>query len=312
MTPRFGMKRRVERVVEPMANFGLNFVTRYERPRVEFSAPRIKDDPDEFHRAAKTLQNAGAIVLRSFHTPAQIDRLRERIEPFFEYVEQWRNVDPRFVQDRRFVVQNCVRKMIKGGWGSVVKYPKSVVNFRIDEDAGLVDLFHPELIFDSQSDIGVADATKEALINALLERAFGCGFATTVRNLYLNDSVLRTRGFHIDGLALKSKNFLYMTDVDSEDDGPYVYALGTHRGSKKLHAANKHYNSWFGHRWDDFPLHGSNRRVTFCGRRGDLIVSIQSGAHRGLPQARGRRRIVLVHTSTRLREEVQTRGERSA
>ena len=303
MRPEWGVKRHVARIVEPVANFGLNVVAQYERPHVEFAAQHVRDNPDELQRAAQTLRKAGAIVLRGFYAPAQVDRLRESIDPFFEEVEPWRNADPRRVRDPRFTVQNANHKMIKGGWSEVVKHPKAVVNFRFEEDFGLVDLFHPERIFEptgdiSTGDISMADPSKEALSHALLEQAFRCPFATVVRNLYLNDSVVETLGFHIDGLELKAKSFLYLTDVESDEDGPYAYALGTHLGSSKLLAANQRYNNWFGQRWDDFPLHGRSRRITFWGRRGDLIISIQSGAHRGLPQVRGRRRIVLVHTST--------------
>jgi len=295
MAPPTRVTKGLEKVVVPAANFGLNFVSSYHPPQIEFRAARVKEDPAELEKAAETLKQAGAIVLRGFYSTSQIDRLRGSVEPFFEEAEQWRNADPKHLEDQRVLVQNGVRKTLNG-YGSILKHPKPVLNFRIDEDAGLVDLFHPERIFEPQGAIGVADPNKESLVQTLLERAFSCHFKTSVRNLYLNDSVVRTRGFHIDGLDMKSKNFLYLTDVGSDEDGPYSYALGTHRASKRLRAANLRYNASLGRRWDDFPLHASRRRVVFHGERGDLIISMQFGAHRGLPQHWNRRRIVLVHT----------------
>lgn len=288
------------RVVVPAANFGLNFVSRYQPPQVEFSAARVKEDPSELRKAAKTLKQAGAIVLRSFYSTSQVDRLRERIEPFFEQAEEWRNLDPKHVLDKRVVVQNSIRKGV-GGWGGAVKNRKAVLNFRFGEDSGLIDLFHPERLFKDEGAIDLADPNKESLVLTLLKRAYGYPFKTTVRNLYLNDSVVRTRGFHIDGLDVKSKNFLYLTDVGCDEDGPYCYALGTHRASEKLRAANRKFNASIGRRWDDFPLHASRRRIVFHGERGDLIISMQFGAHRGLPQAWNRRRMVLVHTCAQLK-----------
>ncbi len=76
---------------------------------------------------------------------------------------------------------------------------------------------------------------------------------TTVRNIYLNDSVTATRGYHIDGLAVKAKSFLYLTDVLSDDDGPYCYALGTHRASQTPRAGS--------HAREGQPLASSGRRL---------------------------------------------------
>ena len=286
----------VARVLDPALNLGLSVARRYTKPDIEFDATRVKDDSDERRRATEALRRAGAIVLRGFYPTAQVDATRERLERFFDDVEWRRNAPKGVKSDPRFLVQNTLNRKLSG-YGACVKHSKPVINFRGGADNGLVDLFHPEKLFGPMRDeMPIVDEMKENLVRELVETAVDCPMRTTVRNVYVSDSVLSTRGYHTDGLAIKAKNFVYLTDVFSDDAGPYCYALGTHQASKEMRHANQRHNALLKLRWDDFPLHGTSRRVVFHGQRGDLILSLQYGAHRGLPQKLGSRRMVLVHT----------------
>ena len=264
--------------------------------QVEFEAAEVRDDPRVFSRAADALRCGGAIVLRGYYSSSQVDRLRRQLDPLLEDLEGWRRKDPRTSTDGRFLIQNDLGRWLKG-YGGCVKHPKPVVNFRSGPDDGLVDVFHPERLFPEGTEgVDLADPEREGLVISLLQAALGKQMESKVRNIYVNDSVQQTRDFHVDGYATKAKSFVYLSDVETTGDGPYCYVLGTHRARPSWRRANRKFNEHARRRWDDFPLHGPRTRRVFLGRRGDLVLSLQYGAHRGLPQAVGRRRLVLVHT----------------
>jgi hypothetical protein len=110
-------------------------------------------------------------------------------------------------------------------------------------------------------------------------------------NLLHNGSVTNTRGLHVDSLNGNYKAFLYLGDVRAED-GPYAYVPGSHNRADLLRREAR-LNSLLGraetdsHAFDDLAL-------SFPVPRSTLIVSCQSGVHRGLPQKPGASRSVLV------------------
>jgi hypothetical protein len=110
-------------------------------------------------------------------------------------------------------------------------------------------------------------------------------------NLLHNSSVTSTRGLHVDNLDGSYKAFLYLGDVRT-DDGPYAYVPGSHRRADLLRREAR-LNSLLGyvetdsHAFEDLAL-------SFPVPKGTLIVSCQSGVHRGLPQQPDASRSVLV------------------
>ncbi len=290
------LMRGAAHLLDPAVNLGLSLARPYKKPNIEFNARAVRDDPDERRRAGRVLRRAGAIVLRGYYDAPAVDGLRERADAFFAEVEWRRNAPLSTPPDPRFGVQNSLARPLKG-YRECVRHPVAVVNFRDGVDLGMVDVFHPErLIVDFPGQMPLVDEVRERLVAQLVRAAVKRKVKSVVRNLYLNDSVTRTRGFHTDGVSIKAKSFTYMTDVLSDADGPYCYALGTHEAPADLREANQRLNLRLNQRWDDFPLHGLFRRFTFHGHRGDLIISLQFGAHRGLPQKSGHRRMMLVST----------------
>ena len=110
-------------------------------------------------------------------------------------------------------------------------------------------------------------------------------------NMLRNDSVTRTRGLHIDNLKGSYKAFLYLSDVRKED-GAYAYVPGSHRRPDLLKREGR-LNGLKGRpETDSYAFEGYE--VVFPVKKGTVIVSCQSGVHRGLPQQPGASRTVLV------------------
>ena len=113
-------------------------------------------------------------------------------------------------------------------------------------------------------------------------------------HVYSTRDCIKPRGWHLDGSTLKL--FTYLTDV-TINDGPYAYQLGSHRhypaSFKEIKyngilASKEHKN----HVCQDF--FNEKNTLTCSGNFGTSFISDQSGIHRGLPQAKGRERHVLV------------------
>jgi hypothetical protein len=177
-------------------------------------------------------------------------------------------------------------------YGKLMAARKAVISIRANEDAGMLDVFHPERVEPRLHDL-VVDALQEPLVAALLEQAFGIPFHVRTRNLYVNKGVVSTRGFHIDGKSIKAKAFLYLTDVPSLAEGPFCYVPASHR-RPWLRWLNRCLPRSRGRRPDDCPWLPLQRALPVFCKAGDMVIAMQNGVHRGLPQAPGAERAVLL------------------
>ena len=82
------------------------------------------------------------------------------------------------------------------------------------------------------------------------------------------------------------KFFIYLTDVLTEDYGPYCYIPGTHNETHNRRLLDNIKPST----WDITDLNTTK----FLAKKGTLIVSFQHGIHRGWPQSENHRRVMFV------------------
>lgn len=111
-------------------------------------------------------------------------------------------------------------------------------------------------------------------------------------NLLRNDGVVHTRGLHVDNLVGSYKAFLYLGDALQLSDGPYAYVPGSH-GRRDLLLRQARLNSLSGRADSDAPAF-EGLEMPLPVAKGSVIVSCQSGVHRGLPQRADATRTVLV------------------
>ena len=111
-------------------------------------------------------------------------------------------------------------------------------------------------------------------------------------HVYSTKSCMKPRGWHLDGPSLKL--FTYLSDV-TIDDGPYSYQLGSHRHYAESFLHVKHALTSQEHKNEVCENFFKPKDTIICqGNFGTSFISDQSGIHRGLPQAAGRERYVLV------------------
>ena len=146
-------------------------------------------------------------------------------------------------------------------------HPKSIVKVRGGRgyDDGMLDIFNTQRVID------LNDILKNENLKNILR---SLGKKVKNINTYCNSSILTTREYHRDSSGGNQfKAFIYLTDVSDESYGPYSYIKGTH--TEKTNEGE----------------------IVHCtANKGSLIVSNQSGLHRGLPQTKGKnRRLISIN-----------------
>lgn len=157
------------------------------------------------------------------------------------------------------------------------------------KDRGIICLYHVEREFpemlEVRDDPMVASIIAAACGKSLPSRAFKC---------FINDSTTHTSGYHVDQTAVDQfKTFLFLTDVAEPEDGAHSYVPGTHLPTMARYL-NYGYNMVDRRRYEyDMSLMPTKRPVDLLCPAGTLAIVDITGSHRALPQAPGRRRILL-------------------
>ena len=136
---------------------------------------------------------------------------------------------------------------------------------------------------------------EDAFVMELAAAYYGMPFHSAVLVFQHNTrSNENTRYYHVDAFSKEFKSFLYLDDVD-EGNGPFTYLRGTHkhhlRRLTKQIVGNKEgsptsfYPEDLGGRLQD--------EVQISGPAGTLIVTDVRGFHRGSPQLRGSRSVLV-------------------
>jgi hypothetical protein len=246
-------------------------------------------------RAAAVLDRYGIVVLRDFIDPALADAARFEADTLAARLQTALSVP-----DSHGVVDGIIWQV--GGvlfrkHADIDAQARPVANIRTRErgamNGGVIDIFAIDkaaqennwqaLQFCSgllQSDVIVR--TIAAVSPARLKRI----------NMLRSDSVTVTRGLHVDNLSRTYKAFLYLGDVRASDDGPYAYVPGTHHRLDLLRREAR-LNSLSG-RADTDALTFNGLEIALPVTKGTVIISCQSGVHRGIPQRPGASRSVLI------------------
>ena len=144
-------------------------------------------------------------------------------------------------------------------------------------------------------DPGVNNLAQRGDIQRLLAERVGEPVSWIGFNLQLDGVDTETkRGYHLDGAwPPLFKAFIYLTDVDTEGDGPYTVIPGSNRHVLRK-AISQFINSFFGGRHSDMPLYSDKRCVRMYGKAGTMVLSTQDLVHKGWHNHHARDRYVLI------------------
>lgn len=253
---------------------------------VENVLDEISGHTQEMASAAKTLSERGIVTFSPhFNLSTEVS----------EDVTEVRKLVAALKRDQSALGINETFRLSKPRekYYSMAKSPIPVVSIRSGVDAGMADIFHAEKLFPSLGD-AVKDAMHSIDIESLLKKVTGKHFRFSNFNLYVNDSVMSTRGWHVDSYGGKQfKAFMYLTDVEELSSGPYCYVVDS-PSELGFEEANRRYAAYTDLKPTDITLFRKSKALALLGRQGQIVISNQSGAHRGYPQKDGAFRCVAA------------------
>lgn len=232
--------------------------------------------------AANEILESGCFSLNEFLSSNECDRIASDITGLLGKYDLYHTAEHHDV----IVANHTQKREVSGKLGD---YPKPVIVTRglNGFDRNMTEIFNVHKIIEiptQRIDEFVSKTTK----------AMGHSSATTEFSAYVNKGVKDIRGFHRDvnvtGNKILYKLFVYLTDVPDYTYGPHSYIPGTHRLDTCQAYANQLVGNYTDPNEYDFDL----MPIVFTGQRGTMIMTTQSGMHRGLPQLNNKERIILV------------------
>jgi len=244
-------------------------------------------------RARELLEDQGVVMVTNYTPHEDIDRIRYDFETVCDAYSAHLARDQRFEDDKVRISPTSERLDSK----TQAEMEKPLFRLRDGSDRGIISVFRIQRLLNPVNAKSLIQHLRSDFVRSVVDGYDGrnWNFSDGYTNAYINRSMIQTRGYHMDGLCGNMKAFLYLTDVESEADGPYCYARGTHKEAA-LAAVNQHLNSRLGWHELDFAFFDRRREIACLGERGTLIISDQSGSHHAHPQAEGAERIVAVQS----------------
>ena len=227
------------------------------------------------------LDKEGIIVVPGVLDDNKVDETKKIIKDIIQNIKK--SESSKKGNGKDYIVQNNI---IKGqSYFDLSNNPKSVVVIRQGNDQGMIDVFNVNRLLGKLGDEVYKVFLKDWLVDLLKNSNEPVNPKNL--NLYINHSVTSTRGFHVDSNYRSIKGFIYLTDVNTIEEGPYCYVRGTHIDTP-FSKVNKSLGG------KEAPFTNILDIIPVLGKKGTLILSDQSGIHRGIPQRIGSIREVLV------------------
>lgn len=235
----------------------------------------------------KLLRDEGIAIIPNFLAKNELDAMKSSLLTLQGEVEAFIQSGIKSRQKPSLYFQIGKRKY--STFPALANANETVVYVREGQDAGMVDVFNVDIAFPDFGGLRKIYA-ESGILNHITDDLSQPRL--TNLNIYLNKEITATRGFHVDSYEKQLKAFIYLTDCKSLDDGPYTYVRGSHRESayrRVNKAMSKHL--LIGTETPVFPI---DKVVPVVAPAGSLVVSDQSGFHRGFPQSLGFTRAVAV------------------
>jgi hypothetical protein len=250
------------------------------------SIPQLVTEQDRA-RAQQILSREGIVIVPGYLDAASLQAPLEAISARLEAVDDVIALGET-CEEPDLLVQGYEVRL--NSYAALAEYDRPVVTVRQGADAGMVDVFNVDrLAGEGASDVRAPFENTQLL--KLLQH-HGEGLTPANLNMYLNRGITATRGFHVDNFETNLKGFVYLSNVSSLNSGPYCYVTGSHRDDA-WRQANRAISTHCAAP-TEAPLVDPGRVVPVLAPAGSLVISDQSGVHRGMPQAPDAERRVLV------------------
>jgi predicted transcriptional regulator len=250
----------------------------------EVSVEYIHNDGD-LARAKEILKNTGIVVIPRFIEEETIGNIENEISAILKLYEKHIDSEEYFEDDLLAID----RQSQITGYDNLAGHNKPVISVRQGQDRGMVDVFNIERLITENKDRLISIYKDKRLLQLL---NFDKEVILSNINVYINNKILKTRGFHVDGFNIDYKGFIYLTDVLDLNNGPYCYVKNSNR-EDIWRKANIEISK-LSPKKTESPFVDVESIIPVLAPKGSLVISDQSGVHSGFPQNLNGHRKVLV------------------
>ncbi|WP_424186875.1 phytanoyl-CoA dioxygenase family protein [Actinokineospora sp. G85] len=269
---KFGRVREVAGILGQTVAYDLDKVRRYRRP---------VEAPLEARAYSQALRRDGYALIPGYRSARQCAEWAERI---MAAIPAPPDPGADSGDDYRVYSGSRTAELPSGG---VVEWRNA--DGADGKDKGITCFYHVDREFPE-----FAELRSDPLVSAIISGACGRELPSRAFKCFINESTGQTSDYHVDQTAQDQfKTFLFLTDVTDQADGAHSYVPGTHLPTVDRYL-NYGWNMVDSNRYEfDMTLMPTRRPVDLLCPAGTLAIVDITGAHRALPQAEGRRRIVL-------------------
>jgi len=233
------------------------------------------------------LTENGIVIVPEFIDTDIVVSFGKVISDLRQITNEFLRANIRVDENEHMLLQIGAEKL--SGYQELSSYKKTVVQVREGQDQGMIDIFNVDIAFPEVNILRKA-YEDSGLKEILSSPDLSVGFKNL--NFYLNSNVTSTRGFHADSYTPQLKAFVYLTDCLSLDDGPYTYVKGSQKDNP-YRRLNREMCTNLPNK-TEAPLLNRGDILPVLASRGSLVISDQSGFHRGFPQEEGHERVISV------------------
>ena len=243
--------------------------------------------------ATKRLDKDGIFIIPSFIDEINSESICSEIENVVESYKQ-KLGDKINYEDEAALIQTKPDKNQFKKYSDYANYPKPVLNVRAGADNGMLDIFNIDNLLQNELSKGLFKKIREDLFLNKFLKSLPKSLKMQNINSYVNSGITKTRGLHVDSYKNQIKLFIYLTDVMELKQGPYTYVKGSHR-ENPYKSINSQLSEGIKIKTET-PIVNINDIYPILAKKGTLVISDQSGYHRGFPQSEnGFRRTLTVN-----------------
>ncbi|MGH1419665.1 MAG: hypothetical protein ACRBCJ_12470 [Hyphomicrobiaceae bacterium] len=246
------------------------------------------ESEDDFIKAKNILSVEGILIIPNFIQGEVFERVRSTLAAQITEIIENADGDENYENDNILIQK---KKMAIKGYTNLASHSKTIASVRQGADQGMIDVFNIDKLLEKKEKTWLRKKFDNNWLLSLVAMG-NSEIQSRNLNLYLNKGIEKTRGFHVDDFNITYKSFVYLNDVLSMNEGPYCYVRKSNqdccwRTANKLVSAGCDAKT-------EAPLLDYSQIVPAIAPKGSLVLSDQSGIHRGLPQAPNAQRQALV------------------
>ena len=248
---------------------------------------------DAVQQAVNILDKDGIFIIPNFINEIESDTLCTEIENAVE-LYKLKLGDKINFEDETALVQTKPNKNKFKKYDDYDNYPKPILNVREGADNGMLDIFNIDNLLGNKLSSGIFSKIRnDSFLNDFL-KSLPKNLKMKNINSYVNSGITKTRGFHVDSYKNQIKFFIYLTDVIELNHGPYTYVKGSHK-ENMYRSINGQLSENLNIKTET-PIVNMNDIYPILAKKGSLVISDQSGFHRGYPQSKnGIRRTLTIN-----------------